>query len=313
MKFAQACRGKCKEYAAAVPAGGRRYAAGHARCQVCEVWLDPRGACMQDGSPAADGPAAWLCRCCRVMLRRSPRMTRSKSGLAPKARTAGMHGGAGGGEVDLSYFSRRRGEILKRIAALLPRRRGAVEDSEEGYARIGAGDHDVAHEFANAGLLLDLAYDLDPPNKVSLAIEFERVKIGLGRVPTREDFGSASSVSPDAYDSEFGSWANFLDKMGYDPWYRRAGGACAAPGPRARHGRSGDPRPGPPGAGRAPEALAPRRSAPRPRSLDGMRERIMGILGGDPDALLIFEMMEKDIGAVDKDALRRIALQVGRG
>ena len=313
MESGQMCRGMCDKYKISMPGRSQRYGEGRARCTTCDVWLDARGACLKDGSPAASGPVAWLCRCCRCMLRKSPRSIRSKSLLEPKARSAGEPEEEGRGEVDLSYFSRYRGELLRKIAPLLPELYEDVEHTADGYARIGVGDPDVKYEFGDARSLLDLAYELDPPNKISLAIEFERVRSKIGRILTREDFWAASA-SLEAYDAEFGSWANFLDKMGYDPWHRGTEGEREAPDPFARQKQvaglranldasASDSRAGARGGSGGPE----------PDGLRAMKERIVAIIRDDPDALRIFDMMEADMGAVDGEALRRAAARVDGG
>lgn len=313
MESGQMCRGMCDKYKISAPGRSQRYGEGRARCTTCDVWLDARGAYLKDGSPAASGPVAWFCRCCHCMLRRSPRSARSKSLLEPKARSAGEPEEGGKGEVDLSYFSRYRGELLRRIAPLLPELYEDVEHTADGYARIGVGGPGVAYEFGDARSLLDLAYELDPPNKISLAIEFERIRSKIGRVPTREDIGAASA-SPEAYDAEFGSWANFLDKMGYDPWRRGTKGEREAPGTAARQKRGTGLRANP--AAPAGDSRAGARGdsgEPEPDGLRAMRERIVAIIRDDPDALRIFDMMEADMEAVDGEALRRAAARVESG
>lgn len=161
---------------------------------------------------------------------------------------------------------------------------------------------DLENEFGDMGELLDLAYDIDPPNKISLLVEFERVKSNLDRVPTREEFEKSSSVSAAAYDHEFDSWENFLDKLGHDPWYRGAGAAGGA------DGQAGQPMTGTDVVDGASDIDYDVQDVYDDAA--ALRGKIRDILEYDPDALKIFEMMESDIGDVSPNMLRSLADEV---
>ena len=295
------CRRTCRKYAADAPAGTERYGEGQARCQICDVWVDAKGARLKDGTIAAAGTVGWYCRCCKHKLQARRRIVRyePRPGAAHRAGADAKDGGAS--NVDLSYFSRLRASLLQRLAAAMPESRDDAGGSGAGYFPAGM-IRELQGEFGDVGELLDLAYDIDPPNKISMLIEFERVKSNLDRVPTKDEFEKASPVNIGAYDSEFGSWETFLDKLGHDPWYRSRGGAGGdaergePPAMRA-DGRGDAPDSGHGGSGVHDDPSA-------------LRKKIRGILECDPGALEVFEMLESDIGDVDPDVLRRLADEV---
>ena len=295
------CRGACKKYAVGKPAGKGRYGEGQARCQVCDVWVDAKGARLKDGTVATVGSVGWYCRCCKYRLRTRPRSVRYKSRLGAVRRVGAGGEDVGASSVDLSYFSRLRAGMLQGLAAALPESRDDLGGSGDDYLPADM-IRDLENEFGDLGELLDLAYDIDPPNKISLLVEFERVKSNLDRVPTKEEFEKSSSVSVATYDSEFGSWENFLDKLGHDPWYRGAGAADGA------SGLGGQPMIGVGVGDDTPDLDYDVQGVHDDAAT--LREKIREILEYDPDALKIFEMMESDIGDVRPSVLRRLAEEV---
>lgn len=223
------CKGACERFRATKPKTGSRYEAGQARCQMCEVWIDRRGAHMQDGSPALREDAAWYCNCCRYRLRRTPK----KSVHKPKAR------GRQGAGPDLSHFSRHRARMMAGLGRAIAQKTigGSAAPLDRLLAR-GMRTADIEYEFESEIMkILDAAYS-DLPNAISLVAEFETIKYMLGRVPTKAEIGSASKFGPEQYEKEFASWEHMLDKLGYDPWYRKGPGRVPeSPGSDADRGR----------------------------------------------------------------------------
>ncbi len=180
----------------------------------------------------------------------------------------------------------------------MPESRDDVVGAGAGYLPAGMISS-LREEFGDVSELLDLAYDIDPPNKISLLIEFEKVKWNLDRVPTKAEFEKASPVGAGAYDDEFDSWENFLDKLGHDPWYRSAGSAAGDAGQGEQPAAQADGQVDVPDSGGGGHDNS-----------SALGEKIRGILESDPDALKIFEMLESDIGDVDPDVLRQLADEV---
>lgn len=295
------CRRTCRKYAADKPAGTGQYGEGQARCQICDVWVDAKGARLEDGTIAAAGTVGWHCRCCKTKLQARRRIVRYKPRPGAARRAGAGRKDHGASSVDLSYFNRQRAGLLQGLAAAMPESRDDVAGAGAGYLPADM-IYSLREEFGDVSELLDLAYDIDPPNKISLLIEFEKVKWNLDRVPTKAEFEKASPVGAGAYDDEFDSWENFLDKLGHDPWYRSAGAAAGddeqGEQPAAQADGRGDvPDSGYGGSGGHDDSSA-------------LGEKIRVILESDPDALKIFEMLESDVGDVDPDVLRRLADEV---
>ena len=242
------CTGKCKQYRAKRPAKGGRYEAGHGRCQTCDIWIDYRGCHMHSGRPAVKGSIGWYCNCCNFRIRRNPRNTEYKQRLrhsrgrrppgqaaadgeggpsAPDAAAgrpaAPAAPGAAGGEpgrgaaaeIDLSYFNKRRARLFRDLGRVMAKSAGDSLDVPEDLVEM------LEDEFgASLAGIVWLARS-ESPNKASLIVELERIRIAIGSVPTRQEMKKNGARFPlSAYDAEFESWGHLLDRLGYDPWYR---------------------------------------------------------------------------------------------
>lgn len=67
---------------------------------------------------------------------------------------------------------------------------------------------------------IDLAFRDSPPNKISLIIEFERIKNKLGHLPSKLEFYELSKFGINRYVEEFESWENLMNLLRYDNEYR---------------------------------------------------------------------------------------------
>jgi len=67
------CKGMCKQFKATRPSDGKRYDSGQARCQICEQWIDYRGAHLKNNIPATVDSVGWYCNCCNYRVRKKPR------------------------------------------------------------------------------------------------------------------------------------------------------------------------------------------------------------------------------------------------
>ena len=67
------CKEICKKHIVKKPTSGSRYGSGQGRCQICDVWIDYRGAHTKDGSPATKDSMGWFCNCCNYRIRQKPR------------------------------------------------------------------------------------------------------------------------------------------------------------------------------------------------------------------------------------------------
>jgi len=67
------CKGICKKFKAKRPPDGKRYESGQMRCQICEIYIDFRGAHIKNGQPATEDSVGVYCNCCNYRLRQHPR------------------------------------------------------------------------------------------------------------------------------------------------------------------------------------------------------------------------------------------------
>lgn len=210
------CTGKCKKYRVKKPPVGSRYGAGHARCQICDVWIDHRGGHLKDGSPASAQSSGWFCNCCNYKVRRSPRNIEYKA----KIRTA-VHGSgpARRGRVDLEYFNKRRARMLRGVGEALALSR-ISEGPMEDLLPAGMTPEEIAAEFETSMDELVALAKSDSPNKASLIAELERCRYKIRLVPTKEEMAADSKFTMAQYEAEFRSWEHLLDRLDYDPWYR---------------------------------------------------------------------------------------------
>ncbi len=119
--------------------------------------------------------------------------------------------------IDITYFDERRVEMIKILAKFI------VKSGQDTFLDKldnipGINKRDMENEF-NMPLdkMIDLAYTMDPPNKISMIVEFERIKSIVGRIPTRQDMRKYSSLQTSQYDKEFKSWDHMLKMLQYDP------------------------------------------------------------------------------------------------
>ena len=212
------CTGECKKYRVKKPATGSRYGAGHARCQICDVWIDYRGGHLKDHSPATADSSGWFCICCNYKVRRSPRNIEYKA----KIRSTAHVKGARREGIDLEYFNKRRARMLRGLGEAAARS-ASGEGALEAMLPPGMTSDEIAAEFeADIGELVALAAS-DSPNKASLIADLEAVKHDIGAVPTKEEMAGRSRFSIKQYEAEFQSWEHLLDRLDYDPWYRDRG------------------------------------------------------------------------------------------
>ena len=257
------CEGACRRYAAKRPRTGSRYQAGQVRCQTCDVWLDRRGARSRDGSPASLAKTAWFCSCCGHQLRRVPRNS------IYKPRKEGHQ------SSDLSYFNKHRGLMLAGLGRAMAQTDDPARMDKLLPARMRVAD--IEYEFGSPiEQILETARS-EEPNKMSLAAEFEEARSRLGRVPTREEVGPRFGA--EQYEKEFGSWEHMLERLGYDPWYRKDGPVK----PAAR------PRP-----------------VKRARASGDRRTRVLAGLRGEPQMAALFEKLDSQLATMDSAAVGRL-------
>ncbi len=83
------CKGICKKFRVKKPADTGRYEAGQALCQICEIWIDRRGAHIRDGLPATEKSTRWFCNCCNNRVKKNPTNAKYMKRLRSKTERAG--------------------------------------------------------------------------------------------------------------------------------------------------------------------------------------------------------------------------------
>ena len=81
------CKEICKKFKVTKPTDGGRYAQGQGHCQICDMWIDYRGAHTKDGTPATPDTFGWFCNCCNYRVRRTPRNKKYKEKLRAKTQS----------------------------------------------------------------------------------------------------------------------------------------------------------------------------------------------------------------------------------
>ena len=219
MKSNRICKEICKKFRVTKPTGQGRYDAGHGRCQTCDVWIDYHGAHAQNGEAATADSKGWFCNCCNFRIRRNPRSKKYKEKLRSANATYKENSNAkSGNKVDLPDFNKQRTHMIKCIVECIPQNKNDFQQHEfeklltqygMSIAKIESGFNESIEK------ILDLAYTLNPPNKISMIVEFERICVSINAIPTQRMFEKHSQLKVSQYKNEFGTWKNLLEKLGY--------------------------------------------------------------------------------------------------
>ena len=67
---------------------------------------------------------------------------------------------------------------------------------------------------------ISLALDEKDSNQISQILYFLNIKNKIERVPTKQDMKELSVIDISEYEKNFRTWENFLDLLGFDPWYK---------------------------------------------------------------------------------------------
>jgi len=97
-------------------------------------------------------------------------------------------------------------------------------DSEVIRKKVQSSGRTIMPYIKNWGsweIFILVASSTNPPNKISLIIEFERIKRLLGRIPQFEDLYEYSKFGIDRYTNEFSSFINLMKLLGYESEYKK--------------------------------------------------------------------------------------------
>ena len=127
-------------------------------------------------------------------------------------------------KADILSYNKTQATRIKLVAKHLPEKKKEFSMPDFMYSFQGSGIsiRELEHEFGiNINDIVELAYSIEPPNKISLIVECEHVKSMVGDVPTKADMEKYSRLKISQYEKEFESWGDFLRLMSYDPWLRK--------------------------------------------------------------------------------------------
>jgi len=290
------CKGACVKFKVKKPSRGGRYETGQARCQTCDVWLDYRGGHLKDGSPAEADSPGWFCNCCNYRVRKNPRNIEFKAKMRAKPTPESDSEDVPENEVDLSYFNKRRAHMLRRLAeSIVAQDRHDIDAVVARLSKSNSIADEVEKEFDVSLKDVINAACSKSSNKASLIVEFESVRHRLGTVPTKQDMQDHSVFDTEEYESEFGSWEHFLERLGYDPWYRDVNEPSV---PKPDQGMEGK---------RNNRALD---SADASTDLESARTAIRNALKDDSVALNLFSRVDQNITKLDADHIKKILRNV---
>ncbi len=178
--------------------------------------------------------------------------------------------------------------MIKRIALYILEKgdRPSIRNTKNIFLENGISDVDIRTEFdVSVDEIIDLAHTLDPPNKISMIVEFERIKSLIKRVPTKQDIDANSDLLASQYESEFESWGHLLDRLEYDPWYRS------------------DTKSHPPKRQKIDRESSTRLESDcdfAQQSLEEIRSAIRNELKNEPDTLRLFDILDQNIAECDE-------------
>ena len=79
----------------------------------------------------------------------------------------------------------------------------------------------VNENWGDEEYFINLALNEKDSNQISQILYFLNIKNKIEKVPTKLDMKVLSVIDISEYENKFRSWENFLDLMGFDPWYRK--------------------------------------------------------------------------------------------
>jgi len=113
--------------------------------------------------------------------------------------------------------------LIKNISEFFPQNFTEV-DLEVIRKKVQTNEGSIVPYIENWGSwenFISVASSTNPPNKISLIIEFERIKRLLGRIPQFEDLYEYSKFGIDRYTNEFYGLISLIKLLGYESDYKK--------------------------------------------------------------------------------------------
>ena len=179
---------------------------------------------MQNGKAATADSKGWFCNCCNFRIRRNPRSKKYKEKLRSANSIYKENGNTkSNNKIDLPDFNKQKTHMIKCIARCIPQNKNGFQkyEFEESLTRHGMSITKIESGFNESiEKIIELAYTLNPPNKISMIVEFERICTNINDIPTKHRFEKHSQLKISQYENEFGTWERLLEKLGYDLLYK---------------------------------------------------------------------------------------------
>ena len=117
-------------------------------------------------------------------------------------------------------ISKGQAKILKNIANLIPNDVNLSKTSlEKALGFQSEIEYVINENWGTKKYFIDMVL-AKKPNPISLILHFLNFKNRIREVPTKSKMNQLSIFDLSEYESQFGSWEEFLDLLGFDPWYR---------------------------------------------------------------------------------------------
>ena len=192
-------------------------------------------------------------------------------------------------EINMSYFNKYRAKMIQKIFQNISKDKKDLRFNELNKIN-GITVSEIETEFdISIEKFVELAYATEPPNIISIIREFEQIRMQIGRVPTKQDMDEHSEFSSLQYENEFESWEHMLERLGYDPWYRK---------PKSQENKA------------VLEGIQDTDTDKNPKSelikLELLRQKIREGLKEEPAMLELFDVLDQDIVKLDKKRLEYI-------
>jgi hypothetical protein len=78
----------------------------------------------------------------------------------------------------------------------------------------------VNDNWGSENHFIKLAFNHIESNQISQILNFLKIKNKIEKVPTKQDMKELSMIDVSEYEKKFKTWENFLDLLGFDPWYK---------------------------------------------------------------------------------------------
>lgn len=210
------CRGICKKFQVKKPAGASRYGSGHGHCQTCNTWINHQGCHTKDGKPAIENSLGWFCNCCNYRVRQRPRNRIYKEKLKDE-QTKNDNKVLYSREKPLD-LTRSKIELIKQIAPIIGKN---TKNFEIIKIRKQAYDKDIKldlfdKEWGSFEKFVRLAFEDNPPNKISLMIDFLIICERHDKIPTPHRLFTYSKHKMEDYIKNFGNYSTLLRILGYE-------------------------------------------------------------------------------------------------